>query len=138
MKKILYTAVAIFCSLIITDLKAQASANITQGTPEEFLQMLRERQKPVLISKLKLTDEQAEKIIVVQVWAAPYLRKIAFETPEDQKKGEVKLLNDEKEKKYKSILVNDEQVKKVIEFYADMLKNRTWPDGEKQSAVIHK
>ena len=56
--------------------EAQVAATLTLSTPDEFLQMLRDRQKPVLITKFYLTDNLAEQIIAVQVWAAPLLRKI--------------------------------------------------------------
>ena len=55
--------------------EAQVAATLTLSTPDEFLQMLRDRQKPVLITKFYLTDNQAEQIIAVQVWAAPLLPK---------------------------------------------------------------
>lgn len=110
--------------------QAQLEGTITTTSPESFLNYLRDRQKPVLISKLKLTDEQAEKVIAVQVWAAPYLRNIAFDTPEEKKQSATVLLNEEKKKKYKAIPLSDEKVEEVIQFYANMLKNRSWPDGE--------
>ena len=120
----------IFCLSTVT-LSAQAQGTITSTTPEEFLQFLREKQKPSLINQLKLTDEQAEKIIAIQAWAAPILRKISFETTEDQKPILIKQLNEEKEKRYRAITLTENQVEAVIEFYANMLKNRTWPDGVK-------
>lgn len=65
--------------------QAQLEGTIITASPESFLASLRDRQKPALISKLKLTDEQAEKVIAVQVWAAPYLRNISFDMPEEKK-----------------------------------------------------
>ncbi|TAJ58049.1 MAG: hypothetical protein EPO58_06215 [Chitinophagaceae bacterium] len=110
--------------------QAQLEGTITTSSPESFLTYLRDRQKPALISKLKLTDEQAEKVIEVQVWVAPYLRKITFDMPEEQKKSTTVFLDEEKKKKYKAIPLSDEKVEEVIQFYANMLKNKSWPDGE--------
>lgn len=110
--------------------QAELEGTITTTSPESFLTYLRDRQKPVLISKLKLTDEEAEKVIEVQVWAAPYLRNITFDLPEEQKQSATVLLNEEKKKKYKAIPLSDEKVEQVIQFYANMLKNKSWPDGE--------
>jgi hypothetical protein len=110
--------------------QAQLEGTITTTSPESFLTYLRDRQKPVLISKLKLTDEEAEKVIAVQVWAAPYLRNISFDMPEEQKQSATVLLNEEKKKKYKAIPLTDEKVEEVILFYTNMLKNQSWPDGE--------
>ena len=115
--------------------EAQVAATLTLSTPDEFLQMLRDRQKPVLITKFYLTDNLAEQIIGVQVWAAPLLRKINEDYHSnksitlDEEVRLVKELNNEKEKRYTAILQNEALSKKISDFYADMLKNRTWPDG---------
>ena len=115
--------------------EAQVAATLTLSTPDEFLQMLRDRQKPVLITKFYLTDNQAEQIIAVQVWAAPLLRKINEDYYSnksitlDEEVRLVKELNNEKEKRYTAILQNEVLSKKISDFYADMIKNRTWPDG---------
>lgn len=115
--------------------EAQVAATLTLSTPDEFLQMLRDRQKPVLITKFYLTDNLAEQIIGVQVWAAPLLRKINEDYHSnksitlDEEVRLVKELNNEKEKRYTAILQNEALSKKISDFYADMIKNRTWPDG---------
>lgn len=109
--------------------QVQIEGTITTVSPESFLKYLRERQKPALISKLKLTDEQAEKVIAVQVWVAPYLRNIGIDMPEEKKQSAMLLLNEEKKKRYKAIPLTDEKVEEVILFYANMLKNQSWPDG---------
>ena len=115
--------------------EAQVAATLTLSTPDEFLQMLRDRQKPVLITKFYLTDNLAEQIIGVQVWAAPLLRKINEDYHSnksitlDEEVRLVKELNNEKEKRYTAILQNEMLSKKISDFYADMIKNRTWPDG---------
>ena len=115
--------------------EAQVAATLTLSTPDEFLQMLRDRQKPVLITKFYLTDNQAEQIIAVQVWAALLLRKINEDYHSnksitlDEEVRLVKELNNEKEKRYTAILQNEALSKKISNFYADMIKNRTWPDG---------
>lgn len=127
MKKIVTFVVVVVLALPIV---ANSQGTITTSSPESFLAYLRDRQKPALISKLKLTDEQAEKVIEVQVWAAPYLRKISFDMPEVQKQSAIVLLDEEKKKKYKAIPLSDEKVEEVILFYANMLKNQSWPDGE--------
>jgi hypothetical protein len=82
MKKIVTFIVVVVLALPIV---ANSQGTITTSSPESFLTYLRDRQKPALISKLKLTDEQAEKVIEVQVWAAPYLRNITFDMPEEKK-----------------------------------------------------
>lgn len=116
--------------LVLPALTKGQEALLTLRTPEFFLEFLRDRQKPALIAKLKLTDEQAEKVIAVQVWAAPQLRNLGIDMPEEKRFAGMKLLNEEKKKKYKAIPLTDEKVEEVILFYENMLKNRTWPDGE--------
>lgn len=127
MKKIVTFIVVVVLAFPIV---ANSQGTITTSSPESFLTYLRDRQKPALISKLNLTDEQAEKVIEVQVWAAPYLRNISFDMPEEQKQSATVLLNEEKKKKYKAIPLSDEKIEQVIQFYANMLKNKSWPDGE--------
>lgn len=129
MRKIV-TLIVVLAAALPALSQAQLEGTITTTSPESFLTYLRDRQKPVLISKLKLTDEEAEKVIAVQVWAAPYLRNISFDMPEEQKQSATVLLNEEKKKKYKAIPLSDEKVEEVIQFYANMLKNKSWPDGE--------
>lgn len=116
--------------LVLPALTKGQEGVLTQITPESFLEFLRDRQKPALIAKLRLTDEQAEKVIAVQVWAAPHLRNLNIDMPEEKRSAGMKLLNEEKKKKYKAIPLTDEKVEEVILFYENMLKNRTWPDGE--------
>ncbi len=83
-----------------------------------MLQMLRDRQKPNLITHLYLTEKQAKREIAVQVWAAPFLYKIGKETKEDQKPVELLKLAAEKERKYKEIPLAENQVKRVVLFYS--------------------
>ena len=138
MKKIIPCIVLAFCFYLtkaIAQPEVTITATIKQANPEDFMQMLRERQKPVLVQRLQIREDLAEQIIAVQVWAAPFLRKINSDFHYDHKitlEEEillVKELNEEKEKKYKAILQNDELAKAVTNFYTDMIRNKTWPDG---------
>ena len=91
--------------------------------PAQMLEMMKQRVKPQLIEKTKLTDAQADKVLEVQVWASGQMRGLR-ELADDQRAAKMKEVNDEREKKLKAIPLTDEQVKAVTDFYEEMRKNR--------------
>lgn len=111
----------------------EIEAAIDRSSDQEFREFLREKQKPSLVQKLKLTKTEADKVIEVQVWAAPYLLSFA-KLPAAQQAEKIRQLNEGKEKKYREIPLTDEKVKAVIAFYEQMLREKTWPTGDKNTA----
>ncbi len=97
-----------------------------QMDPAAMLQRMKERQKPMLMEKTKLTDAQADKVLEAQVWAMGEMRGMR-DLAEDQRAAKMKSVNEEKEKKWKAIPLTDDQIKAVNAFYEEMRKNR--PQG---------
>ena len=99
-----------------------ASAQQRGGDPAAMLARMKERVKPQLIEKAKLTDVQADKVIEINFESRQQLRGFKVLSEEDRKKkmDEVKAENN---KKYKAIPLTDDQVKSVDEFFEEQRKN---------------
>lgn len=119
MKKLLAILTIAFCCTLTTAM-AQGGG---QMDPAQMLEMMKQRIKPQLIEKTKLTDAQADKVLEVQVWAQQQMRGLRDLSEEDRAK-KMKETNDEREKKLKAIPLTDDQVKAVNDFYEEMRKNR--------------
>ncbi|MDB5252445.1 MAG: hypothetical protein JWP27_1614 [Flaviaesturariibacter sp.] len=118
MKKLLILA-AFF--LFITSLNANAQQG--GGDPAAMAQRMKERVKPQLIEKVKLTDDQAEKVLDINLDIRSKMREFRDLSPEDrQKKGAE--LDVDRDKRYKAIPLTDDQVKAVNAFFDDMRKQQ--------------
>lgn len=104
-----------------------SSTAMAQGGPQmdpaQMLEMMKQRVKPQMIEKTKLTDAQADKVLEVQVWAQTQMRGLRDLSEEDRTK-KMKETNEEREKKLKAIPLSDDQIKAVNEFYEEMRRNR--------------
>ncbi len=117
MKKFLFI-IAFMTTLGVMNASAQQGG----GDPAAMLARMKERVKPQLIEKAKLTDVQADKVIEINFESRQQLRGLKDLSEEDRKKkmDEVKAENN---KKYKTIPLTDDQVKSVDEFFEEQRKN---------------
>ena len=117
MKKFLFI-IAFMTTLGVMNAGAQQGG----GDPVAMLARMKERVKPQLIEKTKLTDAQADKVIEINFESRQQLRGLRDLSEEDRKKkmDEVKAENN---KKYKAIPLTDDQVKSVDEFFEEQRKN---------------
>lgn len=122
MKK-LFVLAALFTALISTSVSAQGGPG--GGDPAAMRQRMKERFKPQLVEKTKITDEQADKVLDVYMEMQRQRREIRMDQnlsdEEKQKKNTV--LDEEAAKKYKAIPLKDEEVKAVASFFEEMRKN---------------
>lgn len=120
MKKLITLAFfALICSL--TSVQAQGGGG--QMDPAQMLEMMKQRIKPGLIEKTKLTDAQADKVLEIQLWSQGEMRGMR-ELSEEERAAKTKSVNEEKNKKYKAIPLTDDQIKAVNDFYEEMRKAR--------------
>jgi len=125
MKKLITLAFfALFCSL--TSVHAQGGGG--QMDPAQMLEMMKQRVKPQLIEKTKLTDAQADKVLEIQLWSQGETRGMR-DLSEDERAAKMKTVNEEKTKKFKAIPLTDDQIKSVNDFYEEMRKNRPQRGG---------
>lgn len=115
MKKIL-----LLLALITTIGIAQVSAQ--GGDPAQMAQRYKERVKPQLLEKVKLTDEQAEKVLDIQLASRQGMRGMRDLSPEERKK-KMDEMQTEADKQYKAIPLTDDQVKAVNAFFEEMRQN---------------
>lgn len=106
--------------LISTAVMAQGGP---QMDPAQALEMMKQRIKPQMIEKTKLTDAQADKVLEVQLWAQMQNRGLRDLSEEDRNK-KMKETNEEREKKLKAIPLTDDQIKAVNDFYEELRKAR--------------
>lgn len=118
MKKIISLAVFAL-ALSLGSVQAQGG----QMDPAQMLEMMKQRVKPQMIEKTKLTDAQADKVLEVQVWAQQQNRGLRDLSEEDRAK-KMKEVSEEREKKFKAIPLTDDQIKAVNDFYEEMRKAR--------------
>ncbi len=124
MKKLL----AIFT--IATALYATNAEAQQQGGNDTAAMMTRmkERIKPQLMEKTKLTDEQADKVIQINFNERQQMRGLRDLSEEDRKKKMDEMQADV-DKKYKDIPLTDEQITSVNSFFDEMRKNRQQRNG---------
>jgi formate-dependent nitrite reductase cytochrome c552 subunit len=120
MKKLITLAFfALICSL--TSVQAQGGGG--QMDPAQMLEMLKQRVKPQLMEKTKLTDVQCDKVLEIQVTMQGAQRGLR-DLSEEERATKMKEINAEREKKYKAIPLTDDQIKAVNDFYEEMRKAR--------------
>lgn len=120
MKKLITLA---FFALICSITSVQAQGGGSQMDPAQMLEMMKQRIKPQLIEKTKLTDAQADKVLEIQI-AMQGAQRGLRDLSEEERATKMKEINTEREKKYKSIPLTDDQIKAVNDFYEEMRKAR--------------
>lgn len=116
MKKLLLIVAVLFA---VHTVQAQGPG---QMDPAQMLEMMKQRVKPGLMEKTKLSDAQADKVLEVNLWAQQQRRGFRELSEEDRAK-KTKEIQEEVNKKYKAIPLTDDQIKAVDEFYAEMRRN---------------
>ena len=118
MKKLL-VLVAVFTTIVVSN------ANAQQGNgnydPAQMAQRYKERVKPQLIEKTKLTDAQAEKVCDIQLAGREKMRGLR-DLSEDDRKKKMDEIRADFNKQYKDIPLTDDQVKAVNDFFDEMRK----------------
>ena len=119
MRKLLLMAAVIF------SFAATAVAQQGTGDPAAAMARMKERVKPILLEKTKLTEAQVDKVIEIsfeQQRQRRELRNDATLSEEDRKK-KTDQLDTAREKRYAEIPLTPEQIKAVNEAFAEMRRN---------------
>lgn len=98
------------------------------GDPAQMLEMMKQRVKPQLIEKTKITDAQADKVLEIQIASQGSMRGMR-DLSEDARATKMKEIREENNKKFKTIPLTDDQIKAVNDFYDEMRKNRMQRGG---------
>ncbi|MCA6438861.1 MAG: hypothetical protein ACRC0I_01690 [Sediminibacterium sp.] len=122
MKKVL-----LFLTVVFAISVSQVSAQQGPPSPEQMIEMMKQRVKPSLIEKTKITDAQADKVIETMVWSQGQMRGMRDLSPEEREK-KMKEVAEERTKKFKAIPLTEDQVKAVNQ-YLDEMRNNRGPRG---------
>jgi hypothetical protein len=88
------------------------------GDPAAMLQRMKERQRPELVQKAKITEAEADKVIEISFEARQEMRGFRELSEEDRKK-KLEEFNAGLAKKFKAIPLTDEQVKSVQAYFEE-------------------
>ena len=125
MKKILVVTAMALCGFVTVH--AQGGGGEMDAERAAFFKArLKERQKPELIEKAKLTDAEADKVIDIQFEYQQSVRSVHAAGKRDslteEQTKKLKELDADKEKKLKDIPLTDEKIKAVNEYFEEMRK----------------
>jgi hypothetical protein len=127
MKKIIALLTIVGC-IASTSVMAQGFGGGQQMDPAQMLEMMKQRMKPQLMEKTKLSDSEADKVLEIQLWVQTQGRGLR-DLSEDERAAKQKETADERKKKLKAIPLTDDQIKAVDDFYEEMRKNRPLRGG---------
>ena len=130
MKKIIAVLTVVGC-IAATNVMAQGGGGFGGGQqmdPAQMLEMMKQRIKPQLMEKTKLSDTEADKVLEIQLWAQAQNRGLR-DLSEDEKAAKRKETADERKKKLKAVPLTDDQIKAVDDFYEEMTRNRPQRGG---------
>ena len=132
MKKIIALLTIVGC-IAATGAMAQGGGGFGGGggqqmDPAQMLEMMKQRMKPQLIEKTKLSDAEADKVLEIQLWVQTQGRGLR-DLSEDERAAKQKETADERKKKLKAIPLTDDQIKAVDDFYEEMRRNRPQRGG---------
>ena len=102
-----------------SNVQAQGGGN---GDPAAMMARMKERLKPQLIEKVKLTDAQADKVVEINFESQRERRGLRDLSAEDREKKMAEL-NANRDKKYAAIPLTPEQVKGVNDLFEEMRRN---------------
>ena len=122
MKKVL-ALVALVLIASFSTIMAQPPGGGQQMDPAKMLEMMKQRVKPQLIEKTKLTDAEADKVLEIQVSSQGAMRGMR-ELSDEERMAKMKNIREENNKKFKAIPLTDDQIKAVNDFYDELRKNR--------------
>lgn len=121
MKKFLFLTL-VFAALLSVNADAQPA-----GDPPSMLQQMKEKQKPGLMEKVGLSEEQAEKVIELNYEMRMQAARELKDLPEADRGKKLAELKAAKEKKFTEFLTPD-QIKAMTAYYEEMGKNRQKPN----------
>ena len=117
MKKLL-VLVALFTTVYVNNASAQQQG---AGDPAVMLQRYKDRLKPQLVEKTKITDAQADKVVEITFGYRQKMRGLR-DLPEDERKKQTEQIQAAQNKEYSAIPLTDDQVKAVNEFFEEQRK----------------
>ncbi|HWJ28621.1 MAG TPA: hypothetical protein VNS32_18910 [Flavisolibacter sp.] len=117
MKKLLFL-VALFTTLCATQVEAQQQGG---GDPAAMMQRMKDRIKPQLIEKTKITDAQADKVVEINFNARSQMRGLR-DLSEDDRKKKMEEIQTSINKQYKDIPLTDDQIKAVNDYFEEQRK----------------
>jgi hypothetical protein len=109
----------IFLLFFLFALGFSASYAQQGGDPAAMMQRMKERLKPQLVEKAKLTEKEADKVIEINFEARQQLRGLR-DLSEDDRKKKLDEVNADLTKKFKAVPLTDEQVKSVQAFFEEL------------------
>ena len=123
MKKLFFLLV-LFTTVYSTSVVAQQNGG--DRDPAAMMQRMKERIKPSLIEKTKLTDAQADKVIEINFSNQRKRREIRMDqTLNDEEKTKKNAeLQETQNNELKAIPLTDDQVKDVNTFFEEMRKEQ--------------
>src|SRR6476660_471738 len=116
MKK-LFLLIALFTTVYVTNANAQQGG----GDPAAMMQRYKDRVKPQLIEKTKITDAQADKVIEIMFNSRSKMRGLR-DLSEDDRKKQLEQIQADQNKEYKAIPLTDDQIKAVNDFFEEQRK----------------
>jgi hypothetical protein len=128
MKKIIALLTIVGCIAATSVMAQGGGGGGQQMDPAQMLEMMKQRIKPQLIEKTKLSDTEADKVIEIQLWVQTQGRGLR-DLSEDDRAAKQKETADERKKKLKAIPLTDDQIKAVDDFYEEMRRNRPQRGG---------
>jgi Spy/CpxP family protein refolding chaperone len=117
MKKLL-VLVALFTTVYVSQANAQQQGG---GDPAAMLQRYKDRVKPQLLEKAKITDAQADKVIDISFANRMKMRGLR-DLSEDDRKKQTEEINAQQNKELKAIPLTDDQLKAVNDFFEEQRK----------------
>jgi hypothetical protein len=130
MKKIIALLTIVGC-IAATNVMAQGGGGFGGGQqmdPAQMLEMMKQRIKPQLMEKTKLSDSEADKVLEIQLWAQAQNRGLR-DLSDEERAAKRKETADERKKKLKAVPLTDDQIKAVDDFYEEMTRNRPQRGG---------
>lgn len=118
MKKLIIL-VFLFTAVCVTKTNAQQQQG--GGDPAAMMQRYKDRVKPQLVEKTKITDAQADKVIEINFNSRSKMRGFRDLSEDDRKKQTEQIMADQL-KEYKAIPLTDEQIKAVQAFFDEQRK----------------
>ena len=123
MNKIFFLLAVLF-ALSTTSVSAQGG--VGNADPAAMLQRMKERVKPQLIEKTKITDAEADKVIDAQFAWQRGSRDIRMDETlnDEQKKTRNAELDVKRNAAFAAVPLTEEQLKSVNEFFEEMRKQQ--------------
>jgi hypothetical protein len=122
MKKLLVLAV-LFTTLYTVNANAQGGGD---RDPAAMMQRMKERVKPQLIEKTKITEAEADKVIEINFANQRKRRDVRMDQSlsDEEKAKKNKEIEEAQNKDLKAIPLSDDQVKAVNSFFEEMRKEQ--------------